>query len=198
MSPMVQIGLLIVGTLGSLYLTVIVLRFLFQLAKADFYNPISQIIVKATNPVLIPIRRVIPGFYGIDISSIVFAILFHWLVIQILAFILGASIINPITAITWAVVGLISLIVNIYFYGMIIMIIASWIAPGSYNPILLLIRQIVAPITAPFRKIIPPMGGLDITPIFVFLALQVCRIMIQAIAQKVGLTAQVAPIVLGI
>ncbi len=195
---MVQVGLLIVGTLGSLYLTVIVLRFLFQLAKADFYNPISQFIVKATNPVLIPLRKVIPGFFGIDFASVVFAIVFHWLVIQILAFILGASILNPITAITWSVVGLISLVVNIYFYGMIIMIVASWIAPGSYNPILMLIRQIVDPITAPFRKIIPPMGGLDITPIFVFLALQVCRIMIGAIALKVGLTASVAPIVLGI
>mgnify|MGYP000338695946 CR=1 FL=1 len=195
MGPLAQVGLLVVGTLSSLYLTVIVLRFLFQVAKADFYNPFSQAIVKATNPILIPLRKIIPGFYGIDFSSIVFALLFHWLVIQVMAFIVGASILNPITAITWSAIGLISLVINIYFYGMIVMIIASWIAPASHNPILMLIRQIVDPITAPFRKIIPPMGGLDITPIFVFLALQVCRIMISAIADKTLLPAS---IVLGI
>ncbi len=195
MGPMAQVGLLIVGTLSSLYLTVIVLRFLFQIAKADFYNPFSQAIVKATNPILIPLRKLIPGFYGIDFASIVFALLFHWLAIQIMAFVVGASILNPITAITWAAIGLVSLVINIYFYGMIIMIIASWIAPGSYNPVLMLIRQVVDPITTPFRRIIPPMGGLDITPIFVFLALQVCRIMVSALADKTLLPTS---IVLGI
>lgn len=198
MNSMIQIGLLVVGSLGSLYLTIIVLRFLFQLAKADFYNPISQMIVKATNPVLIPLRRIIPGLYGIDFASIVFAILFHWVIIQVLAFIVGGGMLNPATAITWAIVGLISLVVNIYFYGMIVMIIASWVAPSSYHPALMLVRQLVEPITKPFRKIIPPMGGLDITPIFVFLALQACRIMVQAFANSVGLHQSITPIVLGI
>jgi len=182
MNALQEIGILIAGTLGSLYLTVIVLRFLLQLAKADFYNPVCQFIVKATNPVLIPLRRAIPGFYGVDISSIILAIVFHWLVIQILAMILGRLFYLPGNTLVWAIIGILMLVLNIYLIGMFVMIIASWVAPGSRNPVLMLIRQLVEPIIAPFHRLITPMGGIDITPIFALLAIHVCRILVRELA----------------
>lgn len=138
MSTLQQIGILIVSTLGSLYLIIIVLRFLLQLARADFYNPISQFIAKATNPLLLPLRRVIPGVFGLDMASVILAIVFHWVIIEIMAAMLGAFLFNPADALGWAVIGLLSLVLNIYFFALIVMIIASWVAPGSYNPVLML------------------------------------------------------------
>ncbi|MGQ9424919.1 YggT family protein [Gilvimarinus sp. F26214L] len=195
MSPLQEIAILIVGTLGSLYLTIIMLRFLFQVVRANFYNPVSQFIVKATNPLLLPLRKIIPGVGGLDLASLILALLFHWLIIQLLAFAYGAGVINPLNALIWAFVGLISLTLNIFFVALLVMIIASWIAPMSHHPILILIHQLVEPAMAPFRKIIPPLGGLDITPIFAFLAIQVCRVLLGHFAQSVALPPA---IVLGI
>jgi YggT family protein len=195
MSPLAEILVLLVSTLGSLYLTIIMLRFLFQVVRADFYNPVSQFIVKATNPLLMPLRKIIPGVGGLDLASLVLGLLFHGLVIQLLAFIYGAGIVNPLSTLIWAFTGLISLTLNIFFVALLVMIIASWIAPMSHNPLLVLIHQLVEPAMAPFRRIIPPLGGLDITPIFAFLAIQVCRILLGHFAQSVGLPP---PIVLGI
>lgn len=195
MGPLAEIAVLLIGTLGSLYLTVIMLRFLFQVVRADFYNPISQFIVKATNPLLIPLRKIIPGVAGLDMAALVLALLFHWLVIQLMAFAYGAGILNPATALIWAFIGIISLVLNIFFVALLVMIIASWIAPMSHHPILMLIRQLVEPAMAPFRRIIPPMGGLDITPIFAFLAIQVFRVLLGHLAASVALPPA---IVLGI
>lgn len=178
MGALIQIGTYVVETLAFLYLLIVMLRFLFQLVKADFYNPISQFVVKATNPLLIPLRRFIPGIFGIDVASLVLALLLQWATMQILAYFFGFGFINPLYAITWASIGVLSMAVNIFFWAIIIMVIASWIAPQSYNPALLLIRQLIEPIMAPFRKLIPPMGGLDISPIFAILAINVVKILV--------------------
>lgn len=195
MGPFTEVAILLIRTLGMLYLTIIMLRFLFQVVRADFYNPISQFVVKATNPLLMPFRKVIPGVGGLDLASLTLALLFHWVVIQLLAFVYSGGMVQPINALVWSFIGLISLTLNIFFVALLVMIIASWIAPMSHNPILLLIRQLVEPAMAPFRKIIPAMGGLDITPIFAFLAIQVCRVFLDHFARSAALPSS---IVLGI
>lgn len=187
MGPFAEIAVLLISTLGTLYLTIIMLRFLFQVVRADFYNPLSQFIVKATNPLLLPLRKIIPGVGGLDLAALVLALLFHWLVIQLLATAYGAGFLNPVSVLIWALIGTISLVLNVFFVALLVMIIASWIAPMSRHPILMLIHQLVEPAMAPFRKIIPPMGGLDITPIFAFLAIQVCRVFLNHFAASVSL-----------
>ncbi|BFM18558.1 YggT family protein [Maricurvus nonylphenolicus] len=196
--PMVEIGTLIIQTLGSLYLLVVMLRFLFQLVRADFYNPLSQFVVKATNPLLIPLRKVVPGIYGIDVASLILALIVQYIAIQLTAFVFGFGVINPIHVLMWAAVGILSLTANIFFWGLLIMVIASWVAPQSYNPALLLIRQLVEPVCTPFRRLIPPMGGLDISIIFAFLALNVVQILIKYLAGMVGINSQISHLVLGI
>jgi len=186
MTPLEQVGMLVVNTFVGLYLLVVILRFLLQLVRADFYNPISQFIVKATNPLLVPMRKVIPGFGGIDVASLVLALLVQTLGI---ALILMINNIMPVPQILlWAVIGVLSLILKIYFWGLLISVIASWIAPGSYNPALILIGQILEPVTRPVRKMLPDMGGLDISPIILFLLIQVVEILVvRGLAQMAGM-----------
>lgn len=198
MGPMQEIGMLVIQTLGSMYLFIVLLRFMLQLARADFYNPISQFAIKATNPVLIPIRRVVPGVFGIDLASIALALIVHYAVIQLSALVLGAGLINPINVLIWALVGLLALAANLLFWGLLIMVVCSWVAPQSHHPALMLLRQLVEPVMAPIRKIIPDMGGMDISPIFAFLALNVVQILIKALAQQVGMGGAVSQLVIGL
>ncbi len=179
MSPMSQVGLLLLNSIGSLILLIIVLRFLLQLVRADFYNPLSQMIVKFTNPMLIPLRRVIPGFGGLDVASLVLAFAAQYLLITLVAMLAFKTANLPwLLMLGWSAVGLLKLMLNIYFWGMIIMVIASWVAPNSYNPALILINQLLEPVTAPIRRIMPDMGGLDLSPLIVLLGRQVVEILL--------------------
>ena len=179
---------LIIDTVSSLYLIIILMRFILQLSRADFYNPISQFISKVTNPFLIPLRRVIPGFGGIDIASLVLAVLFQTLVLGIKVLVLGYAISNIFGLLAIAGVMVVGAILKIYFWSILIMIIGSWIAPGSGHPALVIVNQICEPVMKPFRKLLPSMGGLDLSPILVFMTLQVLSIVVGHLSQQVGVS----------
>lgn len=165
----------ILGTLGSLYISLVLMRFLLQLVRADYYNPISKGLVKLTNPLLVPLRKVIPGFGGIDWAAIVLVLLLQMALVAALTVLQGGTSLNPLFLFAQAVFKTLYLWSDFYFYGMFILIIASWVAPNSYNPALQLLQQVMEPVMRPFRKIIPPMGGIDISPIFFLLALQLVQ-----------------------
>ncbi len=177
MSPFSQVGLLLINTVGSMVLLLVMLRFLLQLVRADFYNPISQFIVKFTNPVLVPLRRIIPGLGGLDIASLLLAYLVQLLTIAAILLVAGYGL-PWANMIVWASVGVLSLILNIYFWSLIVVVIASWIAPNSYNPALILINQILEPVVRPIRAKMPDMGGIDLSPIIVFLLIQIVEILL--------------------
>ncbi|MGB4248005.1 MAG: YggT family protein [Pseudohongiellaceae bacterium] len=170
-----NVGVLLVQTLGGLYLLAILLRFLLQIARADFYNPFTQAIVKVTDPAVRIFRRFVPGYRGVDFASLVLALLLQCVFTTLLMILEGERISGLGQVITWSVLGLLSFVLNIYFWSMIVSIIASFIAPYSAHPALSLIRQLTEPRRAPFRRLLPSMGGLDLSPIFVFLALQIIR-----------------------
>lgn len=178
-APLQQALILIVQTVFQLYLMLVLLRFLLQVAKADFYNPLSQFIVKATNPLVVPLRRIIPGFAGFDIASLVLALVVYMIGVTLIGLILG-GLIPILNILIYSVIGVANLIIYIYFGALIINVIASWVAPGSYHPALVLVNQILEPLMAPIRRLIPPMGGIDISPIFVFLLLRVLQIFLPA------------------
>ncbi|MFT6029296.1 MAG: YggT family protein [Oleiphilaceae bacterium] len=180
-----EIFTLILDTVSSLYLMIILMRFILQLSRADFYNPISQFIVKATNPLLIPLRRIIPSIGGIDTASIVLAILFQALVIVLKMLVVSGSVANPVFLMALSVVMVLDVLLKIYFWALIIMIVASWVAPGSGNPALVLINQIVEPLMKPFRKMLPDMGGLDLSPILVFMIIQVLEVVLKGLQSQV-------------
>ena len=177
----------LVQTLLSLYLVAMLLRFLLQLVKADFYNPISQFLVKATNPLVVPMRRVIPGFEGLDIATLVLALLLQTVAIVVLLLINGLGIPNILLILAWAALGLVGLLVNIYFFALLATIILSWVAAGSGHPAIYLLHQITEPVMAPFRRILPAMGGLDLSPILVFIMINVLQIALRHVAANIGL-----------
>jgi YggT family protein len=189
MSSLTQVGLLIINTLVGLYLLLVVMRFLLQLVRADFYNPISQFIVKATNLPLIPLRKVIPGIGGIDVASIVLALLVQAVAIVLILLLNGIQP-PPLQVVMWSAIGILSLLLKVYFWGLLITVIASWVAPNSYNPVLILINQILEPAMKPIRKIMPDLGGIDISPIIMFLLIQVLEILlVKGLAQASGMPA---------
>lgn len=174
-------------TLLSLYLLAMLLRFLLQLVRADFYNPISQFLAKVTNPLVIPLRRILPGFGGLDMASLVWSLLLQLAGIVALLFINGLGLPSIGLLLVWAALGVVGLLVNIYFFALLAMIILSWVAPGSNNPAVYLLFQITEPVMAPFRKALPPMGGMDFSPILVFILINVVQIALRHMAAGVGL-----------
>jgi len=176
-----------IQTLLSLYLVAMLLRFLLQLVRADFYNPISQFLVKVTNPLLLPMRKVIPGFGGLDTASLLLTVLLQLLGIAAILLLNGVGIPAVPLLLIWSVLGVISLLVNIYFFALLAMIILSWVAPGGNNPAIYLLHQITEPVMAPLRKLLPPMGGLDFSPILVFILINVIQIALRHLADGVGL-----------
>ena len=171
-------GIYLVQTFFGFYTILVLLRFLLQLVRADFYNPISQFAVKATSPILNPMRRVIPGWGGVDVSSLLLILALQ--VIQLVAIILmlGYPIPNAGLIVAWSAVGILGLLLNFFFWAIIIQVVLSWVAPQSNNPVVGLLYQITEPIMAPARKLLPPMGGMDFSPIITFMLIQLAKIMV--------------------
>ena len=177
----------LVQTLLSLYLLAMLLRFVLQLVRADFYNPICQFLVKITNPLVIPLRKVIPGFGGLDMASLLLALLLQLAGIVALLLINGLGLPNVLLLLAWSALGIIALLVNIYFFALLAMIILSWVAPGSNHPAIYLLFQITEPVMAPFRKALPAMGGMDFSPILLFILINIIQIALRHMAAGIGL-----------
>jgi YggT family protein len=172
MSVLAEALIFLVQSLGSLYVLVVLLRFVLQLVRADFYNPLSQFTVKATQPLLKPLRRVIPGFGGVDLASLLLAVLVQTVLYLVIGALDGDNLlVIPGPLLVWSVIGVTALFLKIFFFAMILSVILSWVAPHSHNPGALLANQICEPLLAPFRRLIPNLGGLDISPIFALLAI---------------------------
>ena len=195
MSGLIEALIYIIQTLGSLYLLIVLLRFILQLVRADFYNPLSQFIVKATQPLLTPLCRIIPGFAGLDLASLVLAILVQLLLMVITLTLMGYNVGGFILQLlVWSLIGVTSLFLKVFFFALIISVILSWVAPGSYNPGAQLVNQICEPLLAPFRKLLPNLGGLDISPIFAFITINLIdRFVIGGLAASTGLPPMLSP-----
>ncbi|HGM5554315.1 MULTISPECIES: YggT family protein [Pseudomonas] len=168
----------VLQTLGSLYLLIVLLRFVLQLVRANFYNPLCQFVVKATQPLLKPLRRIIPSVFGLDMSSLVLAILVQLALMALTLLLTYGTTGNPLQLFIWSIIGVTALFLKIFFFALIISVILSWVAPGSHNPGAELVNQICEPALAPFRKILPNLGGLDLSPIFAFLALKLIDMLV--------------------
>lgn len=190
---------LIFNALAGLYLLAVLLRFMLQLAKADFYNPVSQAVVKVTDPAVRAFRSFIPGYRGIDFSTLILALVVQAIAICVLILLYGGSIPSVGFVVTWAFVGTLYFIINIYYWAIIASIIMSFIMLFSGNmnphPILQVIWQLTEPVMAPVRKIIPPMGGLDFSPIFIFIAIGLIQ---NVLITSFGITEPIARVVIGI
>jgi len=184
-------GIYLVQTVVSFYTIIVLLRFLLQLARADFYNPISQFAVKVTAPLLNPMRRVIPGWGGVDVSSLILILVLQVLQLVAVILMLGYGLPNVALLVAWSAVGVLGLVLNFFFWAILIQVILSWVAPQSQNPAVALIYQITDPIMAPARKLLPPMGGMDFSPIITFMLIQLAKILVVgSLVQAFGVPQQ--------
>ncbi|GFZ59078.1 YGGT family protein [Pseudomonas amygdali pv. eriobotryae] len=168
----------VLQTLGSLYLLIVLLRFVLQLVRANFYNPLCQFIVRATQPLLKPLQRIIPSLGGLDMSSLVLAIIVQMVLMALTLLLMFGTTGDPLHLLLWSIIGVTALFLKIFFFALIISVILSWVAPGNSNPGAELVNQICEPALAPFRRIVPNLGGLDISPILAFLVLKLLDMLV--------------------
>ncbi|MEX0386803.1 YggT family protein [Spiribacter onubensis] len=167
----------LVDTLFSLYIMAVMLRFLLQWSRADFYNPLSQFLVRVTQPMLQPLRRIIPGWGGIDFPAIVLMVVLQAIALALLMMIAGVTPrIDYLLLRTPA--ELISLLLNVYLIAIVVRAILSWINPRDYNPATTLLLGLTEPVIRPFRAIIPPIGGVDLSPLAAIIAIQILKMLI--------------------
>jgi YggT family protein len=179
MDKLSQVGALLVQFFFYAYILIVVLRFLLQVVRADFYNPLSQFIVSATNPILIPLRKLIPGLFGIDIASIVLAIMLQMIALQLLFLLTGGDAMYPLLPLVFgSAVKLVGLVLNIYFYSFIILVVISWVAPHTQNPAISVVNSLTEPVLRPIRKLMPSMGGLDFSIMIAMLGILVIKIVL--------------------
>lgn len=171
MTAMNEIIVYLIQTLLSLFLLAMLLRFLLQLVRADFYNPISQFVAKMTNPLVLPLRKIIPSYASLDLASLLLALLLQLAGVVSILLLNGIALPGTLQLLIWSALGIIGLLVNIYFFALLAMIILSWVASGSKNPAIYLLYQITEPVMAPLRKILPSIGGLDFSPFWFSLRL---------------------------
>ncbi len=166
----------LVGTLFKLYLMLVILRFWLQTVRADFYIPVSQFVVKATNPVLIPLRRVIPSIGKIDTASITLALLLSAAYVAIIYVLTTGTV--PFVAVLLTAVGTVVFqTLDLMFYLMILVALLSWFSQGR-SPVEYLMRQMTEPLLSPIRKIIPTMGGIDLSIMVFIIGVQFLKILL--------------------
>ena len=177
------LGVFLIDTLVSLYVFALMLRFLLQWAEADFYNPISQFLVKLTHPPLRYLRRFIPSVKRIDSASLVLMLAVQMLS-DYLVFTLQQISASPASLFLVALGQLLELLYNILFYSILISVVLSWVAPRGYNPAMKLLYDLTDPLLAFFRRYLPPMGGIDISPLLALVALQFAKMAILPLLQQ--------------
>jgi YggT family protein len=166
----------LIQTVFGLYILIVMLRFLLQWARADFYNPVSQFIVKATQPPLRPLRKFIPGIGGLDMAALIFMLVLKFLELWLVTGLLGMSPQIGGLAIL-SIAELLGLLINVFIFSILIQVIISWVNPAMHNPIMGLLHSLTEPLLAPARRVIPPISGLDLSPIIVIVCLQLASML---------------------
>ncbi|GLX85193.1 membrane protein [Thalassotalea loyana] len=155
---------------------VLILRVWLQLVRADFYNPLSQFIVKVSNPLVIPVRRIVPSIGGLDTGTLILAFIFSGLKFVVIPLVNGGPF-DPLSAAYFGFLSLIKQTGFLLFMIMLVMAIMSWVIQG-YNPTLAVFSQLTEPFLTPIRRVVPVIGGLDLSLLAAFLILNVINILL--------------------
>ena len=183
---LINAGVYLINILFGLYILAVMLRFLLQTIRADFYNPICQFLVTVTNPALKPLRRWIPGYLGIDWPSILLMILLQLLEICLIALLVSGQIPATISLPVVIASKLLKLLIYTYIVIIVIQAIISWIQPGTYSPFTVLLYQLCEPLIKPIRRHIPAAGGIDWSLFLVLILLNLALILLVAPIQDLG------------
>ena len=180
-------GVFLIQTLFGLYIGAIMIRFLLALARADFYNPISQFLVKITNPPIVPLRRILPSLAGIDMASVFLMLALQAIELTLVITIKGFGI-HPLGLFVLSIGGLLSLLLQIYFVTILVQVILSWVSPGGHNPAISLLYNLNEPLLRRARRFLPAMHGFDFSPILLMILLQLLTIILIAPINDLGMS----------
>lgn len=177
----------VVRTLFDLYLLTFALRLLLQFARADARNPLVQFVIRVTNPLVLPLRRVLPPFRRIDTATLVALLVLQMVATALVLYLacgtFGAG--GPVLGL--ALLETARLFLRIVFWAILIYVVLSWVSPGGYNPGARLVAGVVEPLLAPFRRVIPLIGGLDLSPVFAVIAIQAVEMLLPSGSALTGL-----------
>jgi YggT family protein len=173
--PIQTAGLFLINTFFDLYIFVLMVRILLVVVHADFFNPLSQFIIKLTKFLIIPLRRVIPNYKNIELASVLMVVLLECIKFLLLGLIAGNTI-NFSGLMILACADALKTLINLFFYAILLQAIMSWFNQG-YSSISAILAQLTSPILRPFRRTIPPIGGIDISPLAVMIVLQLIIIL---------------------
>ena len=167
----------LVETLFGFYILLVMLRFFLQRVRADFYNPLSQMLVRLTDPALRPLRRRIPGYWGVDWAAVLLMWLLQSLALLLVLLLLGLGL-QPLMAMGLALPKLLVLAINVFIFAIVIDAVFSWISPGRYNPLASLSYSLAYPILRPVRRFLPPIAGVDLSPMAAIMGLIVLEMLV--------------------
>lgn len=185
MSYFANAGQILIEVIFGLAVLLFVLRVLLQLVRANFYNPICQFVYKATNPVLMPMRRVFKPLRNFDSAGAVVAFLLECLKIWLLLALAGRAL-GPAATLVLGFADLLSVVVGLYFALILARVILSWVGRDSYHPIVPLIAQLTQSLIAPLRRALPDLGGFDLSPMVAMVLLMLVRALVIAPLQDWG------------
>lgn len=167
----------VIDTLLSLYILVLMLRFLLQLFRADFYNPLSQFLLRAAKPALQPLNRLVPSTTRINGPTLVAMLVMQTLVVGVVASLQG-SLPGLGALIMLALTELVTLVINVFFFTILIQTIMSWVSPTTHNPLSSVLHSLTAPLLDPARRLLPATAGIDFSPLIALLGLQVAKMLL--------------------
>jgi YggT family protein len=168
----------IVDTLLGLYQMVVLLRLLMQLTRADFRNPVARAIVQVTDPLILPLRRVLPPMQRVDTASVVAVLLVTVIKVYLLQLLFGLGLPGAAVLAIRVLRDIVDLILKTYLYSLILHAILSFAAQGGYSPAQSILASICEPVLRPIRRHLPSIAGLDLSPLWACIAIQALRILI--------------------
>jgi YggT family protein len=174
-----QALIFVLDALITLIVIAFLLRALFPLVRADFRNPIGQAVLRVTDPLVLPLRRVLPPAKRVDSAALVALLIVQLAGTALLMAVARASLASPLAVAALAARDLARTVLQFYFFAVLLHVVLSWVAPGARSPAAVLLDRLCEPLLRPLRRAIPPLGGLDFSPIFVLIGLQALQILLR-------------------
>ncbi|PWV62305.1 YggT family protein [Plasticicumulans acidivorans] len=178
-------GIFLIQTAFGFYILALLLRFLLQWVRADFYNPLVQFLVRVTNPPLIPLRRSIPGLFGLDLACLLLMLalqIIEWLLVLNL----GGLPSNPFGVLVLALAELLGLTLQVFLWAVIIQALMSWFVRDPRNPLYGVLYRLTAPVLRPVQRVLPLFGGVDLSPLIALVVLQLMHMLLIAPIRDLG------------
>lgn len=161
----------LIETVFQLYLAALMLRVLLEALRADYYNPICQALIKLTDPLVRPLSKILPRVGPVSLAGIAWLYILELLLLVILATIGGWAVDWPVLLLL-AVLRLLRMLLVLYLVLIIVNVILSWVGQGFRHPIVPLIYQLTEPVLAPIRRVLPSLGGFDLSPLVAIIVIQ--------------------------